>query len=141
MMGCCHNPEQNCRNPRVPYAFGYWIPGTGKRTIMAYVFKYFKYVLYPNDSELMTRLRGPKNPIQTMYFSSPTYRIDGVKAGTGAIDCRRSHLEHMTAISQLGDESSPSCETTTGAGMKKIINRYLRIKTILGFAIATELAM
>ena len=35
MMGCCHNPEKSCRNSFVPYAYGYWIPGTGKRTVMA----------------------------------------------------------------------------------------------------------
>ena len=35
MHGCCHNPEQSCRNSAVPYAYGYWVPGTGKRTIMA----------------------------------------------------------------------------------------------------------
>ena len=34
LMGCCHNPELKCE-PTVSYAFGYWIPGTGKRTIMA----------------------------------------------------------------------------------------------------------
>ena len=36
MMGCCHNPEESCRpTSSVYYAYGYWIPGTGKRTIMA----------------------------------------------------------------------------------------------------------
>ena len=51
-----------------------------------------------------------------MYFASPTYQIDGVTAGTSSIDCRRSHLEHMGPISQLGDESNPPCSTggTTG---------------------------
>ena len=35
-----------------------------------------------------------------MYFSSPTYRIDGVSAGTNNIDCRRVHLESMGPISK-----------------------------------------
>ena len=48
-----------------------------------------------------------------MYFASPTYEIDGVQAGKSGIDCRRSHLEFMDAISQLGDESDPPCSTTT----------------------------
>ena len=34
LMGCCHNPEHDC-NATVSYAYGYWIPGTGKSTIMA----------------------------------------------------------------------------------------------------------
>ena len=46
-----------------------------------------------------------------MYFSSPTYQIDGVTAGTSSIDCRRSHITNMGQISQLGDESSPPCST------------------------------
>ena len=47
-----------------------------------------------------------------MYFSSPTYQIDGVNAGTSSIDCRRSHIQVMDDISQLGDESSPPCSTS-----------------------------
>ena len=40
------------------------------------------------------------------YFSSPTYEIDGVRAGNEDFaDCRRVHLENMQAMSQLGDES------------------------------------
>ena len=46
-----------------------------------------------------------------MYFSSPTYQIDGVTAGTSSIDCRRSHLTYMDDISRLGDESNPPCST------------------------------
>ena len=46
-----------------------------------------------------------------MYFSSPTYQIDGVTAGTNSIDCRRSHLTYMDDISRLGDESNPPCST------------------------------
>ena len=46
-----------------------------------------------------------------MYFASPTYQIDGVTAGTSSIDCRRSHIEHMDFISQLGDESNTQCST------------------------------
>ena len=33
--GCCENIEEGCRNPAVPYAHGYQIPGTNKYTIMA----------------------------------------------------------------------------------------------------------
>ena len=47
-----------------------------------------------------------------MYFSSPTYQIDGVTAGTSSIDCRRSHLKYMGQISRLGDESNPPCSTS-----------------------------
>ena len=43
------------------------------------------------------------------YFSSPTYNIYGVKAGTSQIDCRKAHLESMNAISRIGDESDPPC--------------------------------
>ena len=35
MHGCCHNLEESCRNSVVPHGYGYFIPGTGKSTIMA----------------------------------------------------------------------------------------------------------
>ena len=60
---------------------------------------------------------GYNTPVN--YFSSPTYDIDGVRAGNEEFaDCRRVHLENMQAMSRLGDESyscpvTPTTPTTT----------------------------
>ena len=61
---------------------------------------------------LSSRYEGPDNAIRAMYFSSPTYQIDGVTAGKSSIDCRRSHLTYMGQISRLGDESNSPCSTS-----------------------------
>ena len=47
--------------------------------------------------------QGTRN--QVMYFSSPTYKIDGVTAGNSVNDCRRAHVTYKDAISRVGNEA------------------------------------
>ena len=61
----------------------------------------------------IARYARGSNPTYTMHFASPTYRIDGVKAGNATCNCRKAHLDYMVAISRLGDESNAECSTTT----------------------------
>ena len=61
----------------------------------------------------LARYSGASNPTRTLYFSSPTYEIDGVTAGNATCNCRKAHLDHMAALSQLGDESNAECSSTT----------------------------
>jgi len=98
LFGCCHNKEQqsSCGTSYgLSYGYGYWVPGTNKYTVMA----------YPG---------GGNNRI-SQKFSSPTYTVDGVRAGTSTQDCRRGHNEYKDAISRAGNEAG-SCDGGNNGG-------------------------
>ena len=66
---------------------------------------------YPN----MSRYPGGGNNRISQKFSSPTYTVDGVRAGTSTQDCRRGHNEYKDAISRAGNEAG-SCDGGNNGG-------------------------
>lgn len=68
-----------------------------------------RVVQFIDKSAILSRYPGDSNNRISQKFSSPTYTVDGVRAGSSTQDCRKAHNDYKDAISQAGNEAG-SCD-------------------------------
>ncbi|XP_059085235.1 uncharacterized protein LOC131882184 [Tigriopus californicus] len=103
-LGCYHDRENSPNADPNDYGFGYWIPGTGHRTLMAYWHVFFQSLLN--------------------LYSNPELRHEGIRIGDAQNDCARRIRENVPTFANIGSDTD-TCVENVLSTCNRLTYRFL----------------